>query len=80
MQGISTALEVTLLAGRRHKLSNIPYEVLVVDVTSFRTKSIDDMVEALVFFSMLEPDSVRIVKELTTGFFGDRPTCHPSLF
>jgi len=70
---IKPSLSVPQLAGRRHKVSNLPDEVLVVDLTAFRTKRISDTVAALLLLCTFEPEAVRIVKEVTAGCFGARP-------
>jgi len=79
MLGIKPSFDVPKLTGRRHKLSDVPDEMLVGDLTDFKAKKIGDVVAALLLLCTYEPEAVRIVTEMTAGSFEVRRTRHPSL-
>jgi len=79
MEAIKPSFLVPGLAGRRLKLSQVPDELLFVELTDFKCMKMSEVVASLLLLCTHEPEAVRIVKEIAAGSFEARPSRHPSL-
>eukprot|EP00168_Porphyra_purpurea_P020539 TRINITY_DN8693_c0_g1_i1.p1 TRINITY_DN8693_c0_g1~~TRINITY_DN8693_c0_g1_i1.p1 ORF type:complete len:565 (-),score=90.30 TRINITY_DN8693_c0_g1_i1:344-2038(-) len=79
MVGIKSSFLVPGLASRRLKLSNVPDEMLVVELTDFKSMKISEVAASLLLLCTNEPEEARIVKEIAAGSFEARPSRQPSL-
>ena len=79
MAVIKPAFDVPALSSKRLKLSSVPDVVQLTDVTTFKSKSIAEVVGVLLFMCTHDPDLPRIVTETVGGAFETRPSRNPSL-
>jgi len=79
MAGIKPELKVPSLAAKRFKLSNIPDVLLLVDITTFKSKSIAEVIGVLLLLCTYDPELPRIVEETVSAEFESRPSRQPSL-